>query len=125
MVNATLRPIVRDAHGSVVRLPIADAVRDLQEILGRDLVAVMTGRAPRQVSRWSAGDCAPAWHEQQVVRDALQVVRLLQQVEDSEVIRAWFMGMNPQLDDRAPAEAIADGGARDVMAAARTFVDAG
>ncbi|TCW18822.1 hypothetical protein EDD19_1484 [Dietzia cinnamea] len=35
------------------------------------------------------------------------------------------MGMNPQLDDVSPAEALADGQHREVMAAARAFVAGG
>lgn len=41
------------------------------------------------------------------------------------VIRAWFMGMNPQLGDESPIEALREGRVRDVMAAARAFVNAG
>jgi len=125
MVNATMRPVARSAHGDAIRVPSTDVAGRLQDAIGRDLVAMITGRTPRQVSRWIAGECAPARHEQQILRDALQIVQLLRGVEDDEVIRAWFMGMNPQLDDQAPAEVMAAGRARDVMAAARSFVDAG
>jgi hypothetical protein len=40
------------------------------------------------------------------------------------VVRAWFMGMNPQLDDENPAEVLAEGRSREVMAAARAYVNA-
>lgn len=59
------------------------------------------------------------------LRAAYQVVRFVQQVEDSAPVRAWFMGLNHQHDDESPAEAICDGGARDAMTAARAFVDDG
>jgi hypothetical protein len=36
-----------------------------------------------------------------------------------------FMGMNPQLDDVSPAEALAEGRHRQVMAAARALVSGG
>ncbi len=36
-----------------------------------------------------------------------------------------MIGMNPQLDDEAPAQCIADGRMRDVMVAARAYVDGG
>lgn len=39
-------------------------------------------------------------------------------------MRVWFMGMNSQLEDEAPAEVIAEGRTKDVMAAARAFVNA-
>src|SRR5262245_7022291 len=34
--------------------------------------------------------------------------RLLLQTEAPSTIRAWFSGMNPELDDRAPALVLAD-----------------
>jgi hypothetical protein len=43
------------------------------------------------------------------LRDTSQVVELLAEVDADQVVRAWFIGMNPQLEDEAPAELIADG----------------
>lgn len=56
---------------------------------------------------------------------AFQVVELLSPVEATPTIRAWFIGMNPQLDDESPTEAIRAGRHREVMAAARAFVAGG
>ena len=42
-------------------------------------------------------------------------------VESTEVVLAWLLGMNPQLDDRAPASVLAEDPAG-VMRAARFFV---
>lgn len=100
-------------------------VARLQDALGRDVVAIITGKTPRQVSRWVSGEAKPPVREQQLLRDTYQVVELLAEVDADEVVRAWFIGMNPQLEDEAPAELIADGRVRDVMAAARAFVNAG
>ena len=100
-------------------------VARLQEVLGRDVVAIITGKTPRQVSRWVSGEAKPVAREQRVLRDMFQVVELLAEVDPDEVVRAWFIGMNPQLEDSAPAELIAEGRVRDVIAAARAFVNAG
>lgn len=35
--------------------------------------------------------------------------------------RAWMPGMNPQLDDDSPIEAMAEGRFKEAMAAARSF----
>ena len=125
MTDLAMRPVDREVHAAAMRTAPTDIVARLQTILGRDLVAVITSRTPRQVSRWTSGAVTPPRSEQQVLRDTLQVVELLVQAEDPEVVRAWFMGMNPQLEDQAPAEAIAAGEVRDVMAAARAFLNAG
>lgn len=59
------------------------------------------------------------------LRVAFQVFRLIQTVDAPQTVRAWFMGMNPQLDDVSPAEALSEGAHREVMAAARAFVAGG
>lgn len=125
MSNLSPRPVDRVAHGQAVRAGAAVIVSRLQETLGRDVVAVITGKQTRQVTRWVTGDAAPSVRDQQLLRDTYQVVELLAEVEGPEVTRMWFIGMNPQLDDQAPAEVIAAGNVRDVMAAARAFVNAG
>lgn len=40
-------------------------------------------------------------------------------------MRAWFVGRNPHLDDEAPATAISQDRLEDVIAAARSFAQAG
>ncbi|MFJ3393662.1 hypothetical protein [Leifsonia aquatica] len=97
----------------------------LLEVLGRDVVAIITGKTPWEVSRWVSGDAKPTHDEREVLRDTLQIVEILAGVDPDEVVRAWFIGMNPQLEDTTPAELIAKGRARDVMAAAQAFVRAG
>jgi hypothetical protein len=58
---------------------------------------------------------------------AFQVAKLIELATSAEVARAWFLGMNPALNDELPAQVIAedptDGGRR-VMRAARTFLAA-
>jgi hypothetical protein len=125
MTNLALRPLGRTAHKASVQLASTAIVSRLQDALGRDVVAIITGKTPRQVSRWVSGEAKPPVREQQLLRDTYQVVELLAEVDADEVVRAWFIGMNPQLEDEAPAELIADGRVRDVMAAARAFVNAG
>ncbi|WP_166787712.1 hypothetical protein [Cryobacterium luteum] len=125
MTNLAMRPLGRSVHKASVELAPTAIVARLQEVLGRDVVAIITGKTPRQVSRWVAGEAKPPLQEQRLLRDTFQVVELLAEVDPDEVVRAWFIGMNPQLEDAAPAELIAEGRVRDVMAAARAFVNAG
>lgn len=125
MTNLAMRPLGRSVHKASVELASTAIVARLQEVLGRDVVAIITGKTPRQVSRWVTGAAKPPVQEQRLLRDTFQVVELLAEVDPDEVVRAWFIGMNPQLEDAAPAELIAEGRVRDVMAAARTFVNAG
>ena len=125
MSNAVDRPVRRSAHGQAVVAAIPEIVDRLSTVLGRDVLAVLVKRTPRAVTRWVAGDAEPPAREEDLLRDAFQIVQLLSKVEADEAIRAWFTGMNPQLGDESPVEALREGRVRDVVAAARAFVNAG
>jgi hypothetical protein len=107
-------------------MSVAQMAAFLQDALGQRLVAYMTGlKDAKQVSRWSSGANAPRPETEKRLRAAMQVFGLLQEVESPHVIRAWFVGINPQLEDRAPVDAIREGEFRDVLAAARAFRSGG
>lgn len=98
----------------------------LNENLGPKLTAFMVGKDPQTVARWAKGVQSPPQHEvERRLRAAFQVFQVLSQDDSRHVIRAWFVGMNPQLDDVSPAEAIAAGDLRSVMAAARACAAGG
>jgi hypothetical protein len=97
----------------------------LVETLGAKLVAFMVGRDPSTISRWTTGGVPQRDDAVRTLLLAYQVVDVLSTVEAAPTIRQWFIGMNPQLDDESPAEAIHEGRHREVMAAARAFVAGG
>lgn len=113
------------AHGDALKTDPLDLSRELTRVFGRQLVALMVGKDARTVLRWNNGETAPAASQERVLRDVFQIYLMLSAVEGDHTIRAWFMGMNPQLDEVSPAEAIAAGHGRDVMAAARAFIAGG
>jgi hypothetical protein len=59
------------------------------------------------------------------LRGAFQVFQLLLTEESPHTVRAWFVGLNPQLDDESPATAISEGRIRDVLVAAKAFLAGG
>jgi hypothetical protein len=75
----------------------------------------------KAVGEWARGERTPRAETELRLRDVLQIVELLAARESPETIRAWFRGMNPYLDDTAPALAIADN-PRGVLQAARAFL---
>lgn len=114
------------AHRSAVEYTIQDIVKYLQAQLGQNLVARIAGVTdPKSVTRWTRGSNEPAPERQERLRAAFQVFVLLNQEENDYTVRAWFIGMNPQLGDRAPAIAISEGDYQDVMAAARAYLAGG
>jgi hypothetical protein len=98
----------------------------LNDNIGPKLVAYMVGKSTQTVARWADGSQAPPQTEvERKLRGAFQIVQLLVETDSRHVVRTWFIGMNPQLEDRSPAEVIADGDVRAAMAAARAFTPGG
>jgi hypothetical protein len=108
-----------------LRLPIKDVVSNLAHILGAPIVAVLGGaKSTRSVRQWMSGEVVPGQDGR--LRVALSVVHILQTREKPDVIRAWFAGNDPHLDDKNPVVLLAeqDGAATRelVIAAARNFI---
>lgn len=120
-------PSRRSSVPQASKVDLADIIARLDEHLGSALLALVVNRSPRTVSRWVSEDgrLPNDFETERKIRAAFQVFQELQTVEAPPTIRAWFMGMNPQLDDRSPAEALQTGDLKDVMAAARAFTRAG
>jgi hypothetical protein len=73
----------------------------LAHALGAPLVAALAEvRDTRSVRQWIAKEASPK--NEHRLRFALQVVDLLRTREPNDVIRAWFAGMEPNLDDENP-----------------------
>ena len=98
----------------------------LIETLGPKLTAFLVGKDVQTIARWAKGSQRPPQAEvERRLRAAFDVALLLAAEDSRHVVRAWFIGMNPQLDDLSPAEVIAQGHLREAMAAARAFVAGG
>jgi hypothetical protein len=118
-----LRADPHEAHRSAVESSIPDVVRYLQEVLGQKLVAYIAGVSDaRTVARWAAAERSPRGEPEQRLRCAYQIFQLLLAEESPHTIRAWFLGLNPQLDDQSPAQCIREGSFRDVLVAAKAFL---
>ena len=85
-------------------------------------MAVIAGVSDaKAVGKWARGERSPHPEAERRLRDAYHITQLLLQSEDSETLRAWFIGMNPSLDDQAPALLLADN-PQAVLGAARNFL---
>jgi len=114
------------AHERSVTATTADIARFLQEVLGPKLTAHLAGISNhRTVATWATGANKPRPDAEARLRLAYQIVHLIQADESLHVVRAWLIGLNPQLDDEAPATAIRDGRFREVLTAARAFIAGG
>lgn len=117
---------VEQAHREAITSSIEDIASQLQELLSVRLAAYIAGvKSGKSVRRWASGDEGIRHESEQRLRTAYEIVRLLSPLDSPRVIKAWFIGMNPQLDDTAPAEAIREGRFREAINAAKSFVVSG
>ncbi len=94
----------------------------LQDVLGSRLTALSVGvRDAREIISWASGERQPDADIAQRLHNVYAIVRALLQVETPQAVRAWFLGMNPELDDLAPALMLVDE-PKLVKQAARTLV---
>lgn len=112
----------RPVRRQVARVPVPEVARCLQEVLGQRLAAEAVGvRDPKAVGAWIRGGRTPHPQTARHLRHAYEVVQLLLEQEGAQTVRAWFAGMNPELDDRSPASQLASNPAA-VVGAARAFL---
>ena len=102
--------------------PVAEVAAALRQVLGDEVTILVAGVGnPSVVDRWVRGAGHPDLEAERRMRNALRVVDFLLQQEHPDTIRAWFVGLNPDLDDRVPARVIADE-PDEVILAAGTFM---
>ncbi len=111
------------AHADAMSLPIGQVVTRLITLLGATTVAVIGGvTETRAVTQWTEGRVP---QRPNVLRFALQIAMMIGGDEDTEIIRAWFAGSNPHLEDQVPMLLLRDKPlnsiAASMMAAARAF----
>lgn len=114
-----------EAHRKTVQSSVSDIARFLEEIFGRKLLGYMTGVSDKAVAKWINKERQPRREAEDRLRAIFQIYQLLQAEENPHTVRAWFVGMNPQLDDVSPATAFSEGRIRDVLVAAKSYIAGG
>jgi|SRR5437660_1599746 hypothetical protein len=118
------------AHVRATRARFPEVVSTLRGILGSKLCAYLGSvKETRAVNEWAEGTREPSDGIQQRLRVALRVALAIADADSPEVARAWFQGLNPQLDDRSPARLLREGDLEEVgpavIAAERAFLVGG
>ncbi len=127
-MRAILQPVEvivqaeQDAHVRAVRADAAAIADYLQRLLGQKITADMAGtRDPKAVGKWARREQDPRPTALARLRTAYHVALLLESAYGQSAVRAWFVQMNPYLDQHAPASRIGVD-PRGVYQAARAFV---
>ena len=100
-----------------------ELTQHLIDHLGPTLVAVLAGVRDRTLPpQWTHTDGpTPDPETETRLRAAHDTWTLLNNAEGDDTARAWFIGMNPILNDQAPVLALRDGNTAAVLAAAQAF----
>src|SRR5436305_1546467 len=103
MGQATLPRPDLAAHRRAVQASFPELVAEVAEILGKKLTAYIGGvKDTRVIERWIHGGVEPYRDAEQRVRLAYQIAKTLHEHDAARVVQAWFMGLNPELQDRTP-----------------------
>jgi hypothetical protein len=129
VMSSAARPDL-EAYEHAARVDFPVVVEELSEFLGPKLVAYIAGGCEAGAMRqWSTGEREARAPIPARLRLALRVAWLIAQHDSASVARAWFQGLNPQLDDRSVARLLREGELDEVgpqiLTAARAFVSAG
>jgi hypothetical protein len=124
MLKVQQETLYQRVHREAVAAPLQEIAALLQEVLSRQLTAYIAGTGNAdEVARWASGE-VPELHDpdaEQRLRTAYERVRILLVEESWDTVRVWFMGMNPYLDDDAPAEAARQDRLAEALDAAKSF----
>jgi len=128
-MSQTASPGIR-AYRDSVNLDVADLVDGLRDVLGAKLVAYLAGvQETRAVRQWAEGIRRMPFDTEARLRLAYHVAGIVAESNAPRVVQTWFQGMNPQLEDRAPARLIRETDPHqsgpEVLAAARAFARLG
>lgn len=113
-------------HRLAISQDLPTIAQALQETLGQRIAAYAVGvHDPKAIGKYASGVRQPHQHVEAALRDLFQVSRLLLAHEQADTVRAWMIGSNPQLEDRAPLEVFHAGDRQSVIRAALAFADGG
>src|SRR5438105_2483560 len=106
--EARARKLIEQAHRQSVSTPVNAIAKRLQQLLSRQLTAYIAGvKDTKSVARWANGEVNDIrLQNERQLRATYEIAQLLSNFDSDEVVRAWFISLNPHLDDISPSEAI-------------------
>lgn len=98
------------AHRRAIQATFGEIVAELTEIVGKKLTAYIAGvKDTRVVDRWIDGDVVQPYKDaDRRIRLAYQIAKTLAERDSPRIVQAWFIGLNPELQDRAPIRLLRD-----------------
>ncbi|MGB3305239.1 MAG: hypothetical protein WBA63_03575 [Thermomicrobiales bacterium] len=119
---------IKEAHRQATSAPLNELASALQSSLSRRVTAYIAGvNDGKTVSRWANGEVFGIRDHtvEQKLRTAYEIFLLLMNYESTQTVKAWFIGLNPQLGDESPIDALREGRLKEAITAARAFTVGG
>lgn len=100
-----MSPMRERAHREAMRLPIAAVAEKLQKTLGQRIASYAIGiKDPRAIGKYARSAVAPRSDVEVRLRHLYIITQILMTRDTAETIRAWMLGANPLLEDKAPVQ---------------------
>lgn len=118
-----------EAHRKAAATEFPQLVGALVSIIGRKLTAYVASiKDARAIDRW-LHNTTPHKDVERRLRLTYHVAATLAQFDAPDVVQAWLIGLNPELDDQVPISLLRNGDieadGKRVLNAARAFVAGG
>lgn len=123
MVDERDVEVLRQVRDQALRASVKEAASALIAVLTGRIAAYVVGvKDVKTLHRWTRGEVTDIRPESETkLRTAYEISLLLLRFDAPETVRAWFIGMAPELDDVSPARTIHEGRLQEAIGAARAF----
>ncbi len=114
----------QQAHRQAMEVDVTEMAVTLQELLTRQLTTHIAGvKDGKTVTRWATGEITEIrnFEVEQRLRTAYEIAQILLASDEPSTVRAWFIGLNPLLNDASPVEALGAGQLKEAITAAKAF----
>lgn len=117
------------AYREATTLEFPKLIEELTKIIGKKLTAYIASvKDTRAIERWMAGSESYKGVEERL-RLAYRLAKVISDHEGPRVVQAWLMGLNPELNDRAPIRLLREEDIElvgpEILGAARAFLAGG
>lgn len=115
--------VLAQVRRQALQATVKEAAATMLDVLSGRVAAYTVGvKDVKTVQRWASGQTTDIRPESESrLRTAYEIVVLLLRFEAPETVRAWFIGMAPELDDVSPARTMHEGRLQEALGAARAF----
>lgn len=114
------------AHRAATEASIQELAHTLEEVLSRRLTAYLVNvQEGRTVARWASGEVTTIRDEgtERRLRTGYEIVTMLREASaTTQTTRAWFISLNPWLNNQPPLEIVRSGDLQAAIYAAEAFV---